>query len=92
MSPPQTAHLNRRLLLGCLNVLEWLSLSPDLNLIKNLWHNLKIAVNRREPSNLKAGSSKPFSFEEWEKIPEAQCDHVLSHICCAISVQKRRAR
>ena len=35
-----------------LNVLEWPSQSPDLNLIEHLWRDLKIAVQRRSPSNL----------------------------------------
>ena len=34
------------------NVLEWPSQSPDLNPIKNLWYDLKIAVHKRNPSNL----------------------------------------
>jgi hypothetical protein len=36
-----------------LNVLEWPSQSPDLNPIENLWYDLKIAVNQRNPSNMK---------------------------------------
>ena len=35
-----------------LNVLEWPSQSPDLNPIKHLWRDFKIAVQRRSPSNL----------------------------------------
>jgi hypothetical protein len=35
-----------------LNGLEWPSQSPDLNLIKCLWRDLKIAVQPRSPSNL----------------------------------------
>ena len=35
-----------------MNVIEWPSHSPDLNLIEHLWRDLKIAVQRRSPSNL----------------------------------------
>ena len=35
-----------------LNILEWPSQSPDLNTIKPLWRDLKIAVQRRSPYNL----------------------------------------
>lgn len=35
-----------------LKVLEWSSECPDLNLILNMWQDLKIAVNHWFPSNL----------------------------------------
>lgn len=49
-----------------LNILEWLSQSPDLNLIENLWKDLKKAVNRRSPHNLL--ELEHFSKEQWIKI------------------------
>ena len=36
-----------------IKVLEWPSKSPDLNPIDHLWKDLKIAVQKRSPSNLK---------------------------------------
>ena len=58
-----------------LNVLEWPSQSPDLNPIENLWLDLKIAVHKREPSNLK--ELEQFCLEEWAKIPVARCGKLI---------------
>ena len=58
-----------------LNVLEWPSQSPDLNPIENLWSDLKIAVHKRKPSNMK--ELEQFCLEEWAKIPVARCDKLI---------------
>ncbi|KAG2465277.1 TCB1 transposase, partial [Polypterus senegalus] len=49
------------------NVLEWPSQSPDLNIIENLWCELKRAVHARKPSNL--NELERICKEEWSKIP-----------------------
>ena len=51
-----------------LNVFEWPSQSPDLYPIEHLWRDLKIAVQRRSPSNLTELES--IYREEWEKLPK----------------------
>ena len=51
------------------NVLEWPNQSPDLNLIKHLWRDLKIAVQQRSPSNLT--EFERICREEWEKHTHA---------------------
>ena len=53
-----------------LNVFEWPSQSPDLNPIENLWYDLNIAVQQRNPSNLK--ELEQFCLEELAKIPVAR--------------------
>ena len=58
-----------------LNVLEWLSQSPDLNPIENLWYDLNIAVHQQNPSNLK--ELEQFCLEEWAKIPVARCAKLI---------------
>ena len=51
-----------------LNVLEWPSQSLDLNLIKHLWRDLKIAVQQCSPSNLT--ELERICREEQEKLPK----------------------
>ncbi|XP_071000052.1 uncharacterized protein [Oncorhynchus clarkii lewisi] len=59
-----------------LNVLEWPSQSPDLNPIENLWRDLKIAVQRRSPSNLT--ELERICREEWEKFPKYRCAKLVA--------------
>jgi transposase len=47
--------------------LEWSSQNPDLNPIENLWYDLKIAVHKQNPSNLK----------ELKRIPVARCTKLI---------------
>ena len=49
-------------------ILEWSSQSPDLNLIENLWWDLKKVVAARKPKNII--ELKAFAHEEWVKIPQ----------------------
>jgi transposase len=60
-----------------LNVIEWPSLSLDLNPIEHLWRDLKI-VQQRSPSNLT--ELERICREEWEKLPKYRCAKpVTSH-------------
>ena len=43
----------------------------DLNPIKHLWRDLKIAMQRRSPSNLT--ELERICREEWEKLPKNRC-------------------
>ena len=53
------------------NVLEWPSQSPNLNQIKNLWHDLIITVHHRFPCNLT--ELEQFCSEEWANIAQSRC-------------------
>ena len=62
-----------------LNVLEWPSQSPDLNPLKNLWHDLKIAVHQRSPRNLT--ELEQFYTEEWASIAMLVETYPNTHSC-----------
>ena len=52
-NPKHTAKISKEGLQdNSVNALEWISQSPDLNLIKHLCRDLKMAVHRRSPSSL----------------------------------------
>lgn len=57
------------------NVLEWPSQSPDLNIIENLWDDLKQAVHARNPSNIT--ELQRFCQEEWAKIPSSRIQTLI---------------
>ena len=59
-----------------LKVLEWPSQSPDLNIIENLWVDLKRAVHARRPKNI--AELEAFCKEEWEKIPNTRIERLLA--------------
>ena len=59
-----------------LNVLEWPSQIPDLNLIEHLWRDLKIAVWRRSPSNLI--ELERICREELEILPIYRCAKLVA--------------
>ncbi|CAJ0919250.1 unnamed protein product [Ranitomeya imitator] len=48
-------------------LLRWPAMSPDLNPIEHLWRDLKMAVWRRHPTNIR--DLEQFAKEEWSKIP-----------------------
>ena len=56
-------------------ILKWPSMSPDLNPIEHLWKELKHAVWRRHPSNLR--QLEQFAHEEWANIPVNRCRSLI---------------
>ncbi len=57
-------------------VIQWPSMSPDLNPIEHLWGILKRQVEHHSPSSIQ--SLKEVIPEEWKKIDLAKC-HQLVH-------------
>ncbi len=52
-------------------VIQWPSMSPDLNPIEHLWGILKRQVEHHSPSSIQ--SLKEVILEEWKKIDLAKC-------------------
>ena len=59
-----------------LNVLEWPNQSLDLKPIEQHWRDLKIAVQRRSPSNLT--ELERICREEWEKLLYYRCAKLIA--------------
>ena len=75
--PKQTAKTMQEWLWDkSLNVLEWPIQSPDLNPIKHLWRDLKMAVQWHTPSNLT--DLERICREEWEKLPKYRCSKIIA--------------
>ncbi len=56
-------------------VIQWPSMSPDLNPIKHLWGILKRQVEHHSPSSIQ--SLKEVILEEWKKIDLAKCRQLV---------------
>ncbi|KAG2470934.1 TCB1 transposase, partial [Polypterus senegalus] len=75
--PKHTAKISKEWLQdNSVNVLEWPSQSQDLNPIEHLWRDLKMAVHRRFPSNLKELEKR--CKEEWAKLAKDRCAKLVA--------------
>ncbi|KAG2466509.1 TCB1 transposase, partial [Polypterus senegalus] len=75
--PKHTAKISKEWLQdNSVNVLEWPSQSPDLNLIEHLWRDLKMAVHRRFPSNLM--ELERCCKEKWSKLAKDRCAKLVA--------------
>ncbi len=51
--------------------------SPDLHPIENLWRELKVQVDKRQPRNL--NELERICKEEWDKIPPEMCANLVAN-------------
>ena len=58
----------------CWRILKWPAMSPDLNPIEHPWTDLKTAVGRRHPSNLRHLEQLA---KEWSKISAERCKKLI---------------
>ena len=56
-------------------VLDWPSMSPDLNPIEHVWNHLKRQVEQRQPSNLH--ELKDVVATEWGNIQQITCSNLV---------------
>ena len=59
-------------------VMDWPSMSPDLNPIEHLWGILKRKVEVRKVSNIRQLHN--LVMEEWKSIPVATCEALVNSI------------
>ncbi len=55
----------------------WLSQFPDLNLIENMWRELKVRVDKILPRNL--NDLETICKEEWDKIHPEMCANLVAN-------------
>lgn len=57
-------------------VMEWPSMSPDLNPIEHLWRILKLKVEKHNVSNIH--QLRDIVLKEWKKIPVETCEALVN--------------
>ncbi len=68
--PKHTAKMTTALLLK-VRVMEWPSMSPDLNPIEHMWGILKRKVEKHHVSNIQ--QLRDVIMEEWKRMPATTC-------------------
>ena len=73
LNPNTTTALLKRLRV---KVIDWPSMTPDLNPIEHLWRILKWKVEVRKVSNIR--HLRDMVMEEWKSIPVATCEALVN--------------
>ncbi len=73
--PKHTSKATVGFLKNRVKVIQWPSMSPDLNPIEHLWGILKRQVEHHSPSSIQ--SLKEVVLEEWKKIDLAKCRQLV---------------
>ena len=77
--PKHTSKMNTALLKRLrVKVMDWPSMSPNLNPIEHLWGILKWKVEMRKVSNIR--QLRDVVMEEWKSIPVATCESLVNSI------------
>ncbi len=70
--PKQTATITTALLMKIkVKVMEWPSVSPDLNPIEHMWSILKLKVEKHHVSNIQ--QLRDVIMKEWKRMPATNC-------------------
>ncbi len=73
--PKHTAKMTTALLLK-VKVMEWPSMSPDLNPIEHMWDILKQKVEKHHVSNIQ--QLRDVIMEEWKRMPATTCASLVN--------------
>ncbi len=73
--PKHTAKMTTALLL---KVMEWPSMSPDMNPIEHMWGILKRKVEKHHVSNIQ--QLRDTIMEEWKRMPAKNCAALVNSI------------
>ena len=80
-APSHTARATRALLqANWINPLPWPSLSPDLNLIENIWYVIGQRIRSRVPLNVR--DLERFKFEEWNGVAQLTLRNYIASMRC----------
>ncbi len=75
--PKHTTKMTTALLLK-VKVMEWPSMSPDLNPIEHMWGILKWKVEKNHVSNIQ--QLRDVFMEEWKRMPATTCAALVNSI------------